>query len=122
MAAVKARKDRVSGDSRNGVEKWMKSTDNITVYQGHARFTADHEIRVDDAALTAPEIFINVGARAAIPPLPGIEQTPYLINTTILELDILPEYLVIVGGSYIALEFAQMYRRFGSRVTILERG
>ena len=122
MAAVKARKDRVSGKSRTGVQSWLESTQGCTVFRGHARFTADHEVAVGDTVMTAPEIFINVGGRAAVPPLPGLDAIPYLTNTTILDLDTLPEHLVILGGSYIALEFAQMYRRFGSRVTVVERG
>jgi pyruvate/2-oxoglutarate dehydrogenase complex dihydrolipoamide dehydrogenase (E3) component len=122
MAAVKARKDRVLMESRNGVEEWLEGTPGCTVIRGHARFTADHEVIVDDQQLAAPEIFVNVGARAAIPSLPGLDRLPYLTNTSILELDTLPEHLVIYGGSYIALEFAQMYRRFGSKVTVMERG
>jgi pyruvate/2-oxoglutarate dehydrogenase complex dihydrolipoamide dehydrogenase (E3) component len=122
MRAVKARKDRVAGESEKGVESWLRSMPNCTVIQGHARFVSDHEVRVGDEVLAAPQIFINVGGRAAIPALPGLDQIPYLTNSTILELDTLPEHLVIFGGSYIALEFAQMYRRFGSEVTVLERG
>ncbi len=122
MAAVKARKDRISGDDRRGVETWLQNTPNCTLHRGHGRFTADHEVRVGDALFTAPQIFINVGGRAVIPPLPGLDQVPYLTNSTILDLDTLPSHLVILGGSYIALEFAQMYRRFGSQVTVLERG
>ena len=122
MAAVKARKDRVSGKSRTGVESWLEGTRGCTVFRGHARFTADHEVAVGDQVLSAPEIYINVGGRAAVPGLPGLDALPYLTNTTILDLETLPEHLVILGGSYIALEFAQMYRRFGSRVTVVERG
>ncbi|HXA49224.1 MAG TPA: FAD-containing oxidoreductase [Candidatus Acidoferrum sp.] len=122
MAAVKARKEHVLMQSRTGVEQWLEDTPGCTLIRGHARFTGDHEVTVNDQQLTAPEIFINVGARAAVPPLPGLDRVPYLTNTSILELDTLPEHLVIYGGSYIALEFAQMYRRFGSRVTVIERG
>jgi pyruvate/2-oxoglutarate dehydrogenase complex dihydrolipoamide dehydrogenase (E3) component len=122
MAAVKARKDRVSAASRTGVESWLQSNPNITFIRDHARFTSDHEIAVGGETISATQIFINVGGRAAIPSLPGLDQTPYLTNSTILDLDTLPEHLVILGGSYIALEFAQMYRRFGSKVTVVERG
>jgi pyruvate/2-oxoglutarate dehydrogenase complex dihydrolipoamide dehydrogenase (E3) component len=122
MAAVKARKDRVSTGDRAGVESWLKGTPNLTFTHGPARFVADHKVLVNGETLTASEIFINVGGRAAIPPLLGLDQVPYLTNSTILDLDILPEHLVILGGSYIALEFAQMYRRFGSEATVLERG
>jgi pyruvate/2-oxoglutarate dehydrogenase complex dihydrolipoamide dehydrogenase (E3) component len=122
MAAVKARKEHVLMQSRTGVEHWLEDTPGCTLIRGHARFTADHEVTVNDQQLTAPEIFLNVGGRAAIPSLPGLDRVPYLTNTSILELDTLPEHLVIYGGSYIALEFAQMYRRFGSKVTVMERG
>lgn len=122
MRAVKARKEHVLMRSRTGVEQWLEDTPGCTLIRGHARFTGDHEITVNDQQLTAPEIFLNVGGRAAIPSLPGLDRVPYLTNTSILELDTLPEHLVIYGGSYIALEFAQMYRRFGSKVTVMERG
>src|SRR5207302_1503985 len=111
MRAVKARKDRVAGESEKGVESMLRGTANCTVIHGHARFVSGHEVQVDDERLTAPEIFLNVGCRATIPPLPGLDQIPYLTNSTIMDLDTLPEHLVILGGSYIALEFAQMYRR-----------
>jgi pyruvate/2-oxoglutarate dehydrogenase complex dihydrolipoamide dehydrogenase (E3) component len=122
MATVKARKERVLMESRNGVESWLEHTPGCTVIRGHARFTGDHEIAVNDLQLTAPEIFLNVGARASIPPMPGLDRVPYLTNTSIMELDTLPEHLAIYGGSYIGLEFAQMFRRFGSHVTVIERG
>ena len=122
MAKVKARKDKVAGASRTGVEKWLRGTSNCTVYEGHARFLSDHEIAVGNETLTADRIFINVGARAAVPELPGLASVPYLTNSSMLDVDFIPEHLIIVGGSYIGLEFAQMYRRFGSRVTVVERG
>jgi pyruvate/2-oxoglutarate dehydrogenase complex dihydrolipoamide dehydrogenase (E3) component len=122
MKQVKARKDDISGKSRRGMETWLKSTPNCTVYQGHARFESPNEVRVDEELLVAPQIFINVGARATIPSIPGVANTPYLTNSTLLDLDILPRHLVIVGGGYIALEFAQIFRRFGSEVTIIDRG
>ena len=122
MKQVKARMDSVSGDSKHNVEKWLRSTPNCTVLTGHARFLSDHEVQVGGSVLTAERIFINVGGRAAIPAIAGLDAIPYLTNATMMDVDFLPEHLVIVGGSYIALEFAQMYRRFGSRVTVLQRG
>ena len=93
-----------------------------TVVQGHARFTGPHEIDIDGEIFTAPRIFINAGGRANVPDMPGIDQVDYLTNTSILELDTLPKHLVVIGGSYIGLEFGQMYRRFGAEVTIVEKG
>ena len=122
MMKVKARKDKVAGASRTGVETWLRSTNNCTVYDGHARFRSDHEVAVGNESLTAERIFINVGARAAIPPIPGLAAVPFLTNSSVMNVDSLPSHLIIVGGSYIGLEFAQMYRRFGSRVTVIERG
>jgi pyruvate/2-oxoglutarate dehydrogenase complex dihydrolipoamide dehydrogenase (E3) component len=122
MKKVKARKDEVSGSSRDGVEKMLRETPNCRVYTGHARFVADHTIEIDGQRLDADRIFINVGGRAAIPRIEGLESVPYLTNSSMMDVDFLPEHLVIVGGSYVAIEFAQMYRRFGSRVTILQRG
>jgi pyruvate/2-oxoglutarate dehydrogenase complex dihydrolipoamide dehydrogenase (E3) component len=120
MAEVKARKDRISGSSREGVEKWLKSMRNCTVYEGHARFESSRVIRVGDAQLTAERMFVNVGGRAAVPAIPGIDDVPVLTNSSILNLDSLPSHLIVVGGSYVALEFAQMFRRFGSQVTVIE--
>lgn len=121
MAQVKARKDKISGASRTGVESWLRGTANCTVFQGHARFASDREVAVNGTTLSAPHIFINVGARASIPPLPGLEDVPYLTNSSIMEVDALPRHLIVVGGSYVGLEFAQMYRRFGSEVTVVEK-
>jgi pyruvate/2-oxoglutarate dehydrogenase complex dihydrolipoamide dehydrogenase (E3) component len=121
MKRVKARKDEISGKSRTGVEQWLRGTQNCTVYQGHAQFESTTEVRVADHLLTAPRIFINVGGRASIPPLPGVADTPYLTNSTLLDLDTLPPHLVIVGGGYVGLEFGQIFRRFGSEVTIVEK-
>ena len=122
MKAVKARKDKITEASRQGIESWLEGMENCTVYRGHARFTSPSEIQVGDERLSAPRIFINAGARAAVPELPGIDQVKYLTNSSIMDLDILPRHLVIVGGSYVGLEFAQMYRRFGSEVTVVEKG
>jgi len=120
MKRVKARKDEISGKSRSGLESWLKSTPNCTVYQGHARFESPKEVIVGEELLTAPQIFINVGGRARIPSMPGVENTPYLTNSTLLDLDVLPRHLIIVGGGYVGLEFGQIFRRFGSDVTIIE--
>jgi pyruvate/2-oxoglutarate dehydrogenase complex dihydrolipoamide dehydrogenase (E3) component len=122
MKRVKARKDAISGDARTRLETWLKNLPNCTVYCGHARFASAHEITVHGASLSAPQIFINVGARARIPPLPGIDHVDFLVNSTMLEVDVIPPHLLIVGGGYIGLEFAQMYRRFGSEVTLIEMG
>ncbi|PQV53206.1 FAD-containing oxidoreductase [Paraburkholderia sp. BL21I4N1] len=128
LAAVKARKDRIIGQSRDGVEKWLRGADNVTVFKGHARFTDAHTLSISgpDGAVTdeisADEIFINTGTRAVVPPLEGLERVRYYTNSNLLELTELPAHLVIVGGSYIALEFAQIFRRFGSQVTVLVRG
>lgn len=122
MRAVKERKDAMVMKSRTGLEQWLRGMDRCTVYQGHARFVSPREVRIGDATLTAQRIFINVGGRAIVPDLSGVDRVPYLTNTSILDLDILPRHLVIIGGSYIGLEFAQMYRRFGSEVTVVEKG
>jgi pyruvate/2-oxoglutarate dehydrogenase complex dihydrolipoamide dehydrogenase (E3) component len=120
MKKVKERKDAVVRRSNEGVEKWLKSTENLTVYEGHARFERAHRVRVSDELLGADKIFINVGGRASKPPLPGLDQVNYLDNSTMMEVDFLPEHLIVIGGSYVGLEFVQMYRRFGSEVTIVE--
>jgi pyruvate/2-oxoglutarate dehydrogenase complex dihydrolipoamide dehydrogenase (E3) component len=122
MRAVKARKDAIVTESRVGVERWLRGMDRCTVYQGHARFVSPREVSIGDELIAAPRIFINVGGRALVPDLPGVDQVRYLTNTSILELDILPRHLVVIGGSYIGLEFAQMYRRFGCDVTVIEKG
>ena len=121
MNALKARKDAVLGKSRSGVEEGLRQLDNCTVYEGQAKLESPTQVRVGDELLTAERIFLNVGGRAAIPELPGVHAVKFLTNSTILDLDVLPRHLVIVGGSYIGLEFAQMYRRFGSEVTVVER-
>jgi pyruvate/2-oxoglutarate dehydrogenase complex dihydrolipoamide dehydrogenase (E3) component len=121
MKAVMARKDAVSGQSRIGVEKWLKTMQNCTVYEGHASFESPREVRVGPETLTAERIFINVGGRAFVPEMPGLDQIEYLNNSSMLRIDALPKHLTIVGGSYIGLEFGQMFRRFGSEVTIIEK-
>jgi pyruvate/2-oxoglutarate dehydrogenase complex dihydrolipoamide dehydrogenase (E3) component len=120
MKAVKARKDRVVTDSLRSLTQWLSSLTNLTLIRGHARFVGPHAVEVAGQLLEAPRIFINVGARARLPDWAGIDTVPVLTNTSIMSLDVLPEHLLIAGGSYIGLEFAQMFRRFGSRVTVLE--
>ncbi|MCW2240205.1 FAD-containing oxidoreductase [Azospirillum canadense] len=122
MARVKARMDAVSGRSRENVETWLRGMTGCTVFQGHARFESPNTLRVGDEVLTAERIFINVGGRATVPDMPGVRDVPFLTNSTILDLDTLPRHLVVIGGSYIGLEYAQMYRRFGSAVTVVEKG
>ena len=122
MKAVKARKDAVVRQSNEGVTNWLKNMENLTVYEGHGRLTGADSVEVNGEALEAEKIVLNVGARARVPEMPGIGDVDYLTNSSIMEIDSLPEHLMIVGGSYIGLEFAQMYRRFGSRVTVVQRG
>ena len=122
MKRVKARKDAVAGRSNKGVEGWLRGLGNCTVIQGHARFQSSRAVVVNDQELQAGKIFINVGGRATVPAMPGINDTPFLTNSSMMDVDFLPEHLVVVGGSYVGLEFAQMYRRFGSQVTIVEMG
>lgn len=121
MKAVKARKDQIVAKSRDGLEAYLRGMKNCTVFTDHARFESPKEIRVGHDLLSADEIFINVGGRAVIPDFPGVDLVSYLTNVSILELDTLPRHLVIVGGSYIGLEFGQIFRRFGSEVTIIEK-
>ena len=121
MKRVKARKDGVVKQSNQGVTNWMKNTPNLAVYEGHARFESPNSVSVDGELLQAEKIFINVGGRALAPPMPGLDEVDYLTNSSMMEVDFLPEHLLIVGGSYIGLEFAQIYRRFGSRVTVFDR-
>lgn len=122
MGKVKARKDTIVDDDRQGVESWLAGMPGCTVVRGHARFETPHTIRVDDRVLQADRIFLNVGSRAVAPDMPGLSEVDYMTNVGILQLETVPEHLVIIGGSYIALEFAQMFRRFGARVTVIERG
>ena len=122
MQHVRQRKDQVAGASEKGVEKMLRELSSCRVLTGHARFESAHHVRVGNELLEAPQIFINVGARAAIPEIPGLSNVPYLTNSQMVDLDTLPSHLVVLGGGYVGLEFAQMYRRFGSKVTIIERG
>jgi pyruvate/2-oxoglutarate dehydrogenase complex dihydrolipoamide dehydrogenase (E3) component len=122
MKRVKARKDAIVKQSNEGVTSWLEKTPNLTVLRGHARFEGPRTVRVKDTLLEANEFFLDVGGRAAVPPIPGLGDVPYLTNSSIMDVDFLPEHLLILGGSYVGLEFAQMYRRFGSRVTVVEKG
>ncbi|VEG90048.1 FAD-containing oxidoreductase [Legionella spiritensis] len=121
MKKVKERKDNIVHKSTTGVENWLKNTENCTVYKGHACFEGPHLVRVGDQLLEGDQIFINVGARAFEPPIAGLDDVEYFTNSSIMDVDFLPKHLIIIGGSYIGLEFAQMYRRFGSKVTIIEK-
>ena len=121
MKAVKARKDKIVADSRDGLEKYLRGMKNCTVFIGTAHFESPKEVRVGNDFLTANEIFLNVGGRAVIPDFPGVDLVPYLTNVGILELDTLPRHLIIVGGSYVGLEFGQIFRRLGGEVTIIEK-
>lgn len=121
MKRAKARADAVVAESRTGVERRLRKMSGCTVIEGHARFEGPQRLRVGDDLLTAPRIFINVGGRASVPEMPGVHEVPFLNNRSILELDYLPEHLVVVGGSYVGLEFAQMFRRFGAEVTVIEK-
>ena len=121
MKRVKARKDEVAGRASANVEEWMKGTKNLTVIEGHARFASAHSVKVNDELFEAGQFFINVGGRAMVPPIPGLDRVTYFTNSSIMDVDFLPGHLIIIGGSYIGLEFAQMYRRFGARVTVVEK-
>ncbi len=122
MKRVKARKDAASAASSKGVEEWLRGMTNCTVIQGQARFQSANTVVVNDEILQADKIFINVGARARIPEMPGVHDVPFLTNSSMMDLDVLPQHFIIVGGSYVGLEFAQIYRRFGSEVTVVEMG
>jgi len=121
MKRVKARKDEVVHQSNEGVTTWLEKTENLTVIRGHARFESAKTVKVGDDVYEAEQFFIDVGGRASVPKIAGLESVSYLTNSTMMEVDFLPEHLVILGGSYIGLEFAQMYRRFGSKVTVIEK-
>jgi pyruvate/2-oxoglutarate dehydrogenase complex dihydrolipoamide dehydrogenase (E3) component len=121
LRAVQARKEDIVLKSRTGVEKWLRGTKNCTVFTAHATFESSNTLRVGDDLLEAPQIFLNVGARPLIPQMPGVDSVPFLTSTSILQLQELPRHLIVVGGGYVGLEFAQMFRRFGSEVTVVEK-
>jgi pyruvate/2-oxoglutarate dehydrogenase complex dihydrolipoamide dehydrogenase (E3) component len=121
MRAVKARKDAIVLNSRTSVEKWVRGTENCTVFTGTGSFESPNSIRVGDDVLEAKNIFLNVGARPTIPKkMTGVDTVPFLTSTTILDLEELPKHLIVVGGGYVGLEFAQVFRRLGSEVTVVE--
>ncbi len=122
FAKVMARKDKVRFDARKGNEDWLESMQGLTFLRGHARFESPTQIRVGDDLLSAPQIYLNVGGRAVVPDFPGVEDVPHLNNVSIMDLTAVPKHLVVIGGSYIGLEFAQMFRRFGAEVTVVEKG
>jgi pyruvate/2-oxoglutarate dehydrogenase complex dihydrolipoamide dehydrogenase (E3) component len=121
MRAVKTRKDAVVKQSSDGVTNWIGRMKNVVLERGHARFTGPRAVTVNGRAFEADKVFVNVGGRALIPDIPGVKEVPFLTNSTMMAVDFLPEHLVVVGGSYIGLEFAQAYRRFGTKVTVVER-
>jgi pyruvate/2-oxoglutarate dehydrogenase complex dihydrolipoamide dehydrogenase (E3) component len=120
MKLVMARKNRIVQQSVDSLTQWLQGTAGLDLVRGHARFTGSHAVEVEGQSFTAPQIFINVGGRAVLPDWPGLDSVPVLTNTSMMSLDVLPQHLIVVGGSYIGLEFAQMFRRFGSEVTVLE--
>ena len=120
MEKVKSRKDGIVRQSNEGVTKWLKTMENLTVYEGHGRLESANTVRVNDKLLHADKIILDVGARAYVPDIPGLDEVSYLTNSDMMDVDFLPQHLIIIGGSYVGLEFAQMYRRFGSRVTVVE--
>ena len=122
MKRVKARMKEISGQSNQGVTSWLEGMEHASLYRGHARLEGPDTVRVNGEPIRADRIFLNVGARARVPEMPGLEGVDYLTNSSMLEMEVLPEHLIVVGGSYIGLEFGQMYRRFGSEVTIVEKG
>jgi len=122
MKRVKARMDAIAGQSTRGVAAWMRGTDGIAVIKGHARFAGPKTVQVGKQELVAERIFVDAGGRPAVPDMPGLGEVPYRVNSTMLDVDFLPAHLVVIGGSYIGLEFAQMYRRFGAKVTVIEKG
>jgi pyruvate/2-oxoglutarate dehydrogenase complex dihydrolipoamide dehydrogenase (E3) component len=122
ISRVKARKDAASAGSSKAVEERLRGTANCTVIQGQARFQSSNTVVVNDEVLQADNIYIDVGARASVPEMPGIHNAPFLNNSSIMDIDFLPDHLIIVGGSYVGLEFAQIYRRLGNEVTIVEMG
>ncbi|HEX6003631.1 MAG TPA: FAD-dependent oxidoreductase, partial [Burkholderiales bacterium] len=121
MKRIKSRKDALVERSSRGLEKWLSETPNLTVHRGHARFESPRTMRVNDVLLESDMFFLDTGARARIPDMPGVNEVDFLTNSSIMALETLPAHLIIVGGSYVSLEFAQIYRRFGSRVTVVEK-
>jgi pyruvate/2-oxoglutarate dehydrogenase complex dihydrolipoamide dehydrogenase (E3) component len=121
MKQVKARKDAIVKQSNDGVTNWLKNMDNLTVFEGHGRLESPNSVHVNGELLEADKIVLNVSGRAFVPGMPGADDVPFMTNSEVMDVDFLPDHLIIIGGSYIGLEFAQMYRRFGSRVTVVEK-
>ncbi|MCU0465135.1 MAG: FAD-containing oxidoreductase [Anaerolineae bacterium] len=121
FAKVMERKDKIVHQFRSGVEDWLTSLDNLTLYREYASFEGPNQVRVGDEVIESERIYINTGARTTVPPIPGLDGVPYLDNKTILELEAVPQHLVVIGGGYIGLEYAQAFRRFGAEVTVIER-
>lgn len=121
MKKVKARKDAIVAKSRTGLEEWLSGMERCTVFHGAARFLSAQEVQVGEETLHAPHIFLNVGARPVVPDMPGVDSVPFLTSTTVLDLDEVPKHLIIVGAGYVGLEFAQMFRRFGAAVTVIDK-
>ena len=117
---VKARKDAIVAPSRAGVERSLRQAAGITVIQDTARFVSAHEVSVGGRVLRSEHIFLDVGGRPSVPPIPGLETIDYLTSSTVMDIAAVPAHLVVVGGSYVGLEFAQMFRRFGAEVTVVE--
>ena len=122
MKRVKSRTEEIVRNAREGVESWMAGLKSATIYRGQARFSGPRSVEVSGEVLTADKIFINVGGRPLIPRMPGLDAVPYLTSVSMMDLDFVPEHLLVIGGSYVGLEFAQIFRRFGSRVTVVEMG
>ncbi len=122
MTRVKARKDAIVGKSSQGVEKWLESLESVRIYRGHARFVGPSEVQVGGQVLRAERVFLDVGGRPLVPSLPGLDEVDYLTNVSMMDVSFVPRHLIVVGGSYVGLEFAQMFRRFGSHVTVVEMG
>jgi pyruvate/2-oxoglutarate dehydrogenase complex dihydrolipoamide dehydrogenase (E3) component len=122
LPAVVARKNKIVQNSRDAIQKGVDRRPNIRLIRGHARFVSPHQIQVGNELLESEKIFIDTGTRARTPRIPGIESVPFLTNVSVMELLDIPEHLIILGGGYIGLEFGQMFRRFGSKVTIIHNG
>src|ERR1700687_631513 len=121
MRAIKARKDDVVRHFSEGLRTWLAGMKNVALIQGHGRFCAPHAVTVGGRTLESERIFVDVGARPLAPDFPGVKEVAYLTSSSMMDVDFVPAHLIVVGGSYVGVEFAQMYRRFGSQVTVVER-